>query len=462
MDKRGIFELVMVIFSVVVIAEFTGIGIVSAVQNITVVTVNESYKAVYITDAVNVYSYEVNFNITRDMNYTIYQGYFFGSDNVIYGTALDDGGAVLSVYGSKLDGIGQGTSGSGNLFNISFDSPIRVYTALFIGNNESEYNVPICGNGVIESGETCSNCEDDVGECPPVYCGDGSCNGDETCSSCELDCGACGVTGGGGGGGSITLNLSDVQISTDPGGLTVRATLGESLTRYITVKNNGDKPVKLDFSTMGLNPQSKANSDSLSLVAGQSEKINLTLSAVKKGIIAGALLIKSGGVTVKEVPIIIDVATKDFLFDISINVLNKNKMLIPGERLEARVKLTEMLKKLNKVNVTVIYLIKDFNGRTYLDEQEHFIINNEFDIVKEFDPVNLPEGKYILGLEVSYPNEFATSSDQFSVVKERPSSIMIWLLTLVAIFLFVGIVVIIHIIKNKGGAYIRMRGSKRK
>lgn len=45
-----------------------------------------------------------------------------------------------------------------------------------------------CGNGSCDNGETCSSCQQDCGGC----CGNGSCDNGETCSSCEQDCGACG------------------------------------------------------------------------------------------------------------------------------------------------------------------------------------------------------------------------------------------------------------------------------
>ncbi len=47
---------------------------------------------------------------------------------------------------------------------------------------------PYCPDGVCESGETCSNCLQDCGACPPV-CGNGICEAGETCSSCQQDCG---------------------------------------------------------------------------------------------------------------------------------------------------------------------------------------------------------------------------------------------------------------------------------
>jgi hypothetical protein len=49
---------------------------------------------------------------------------------------------------------------------------------------------PVCGDGQCGSGESCDNCPEDCGVCPPE-CGDQECNGDETCASCPADCGVC-------------------------------------------------------------------------------------------------------------------------------------------------------------------------------------------------------------------------------------------------------------------------------
>ncbi|MBR9701204.1 hypothetical protein GOV11_05050 [Candidatus Woesearchaeota archaeon] len=65
----------------------------------------------------------------------------------------------------------------------------------------------VCGNSVIEQGETCDNGIDN-GVCPAVcsdsctlnscaYCGDGTCDASESCSTCSQDCGACPYCGDG-------------------------------------------------------------------------------------------------------------------------------------------------------------------------------------------------------------------------------------------------------------------------
>ena len=55
---------------------------------------------------------------------------------------------------------------------------------------------PICGNGILESGEVCDdgnvvNGDGCSNSCKIEFCGDNLCNGAETCSTCPTDCGIC-------------------------------------------------------------------------------------------------------------------------------------------------------------------------------------------------------------------------------------------------------------------------------
>jgi alpha-amylase len=52
----------------------------------------------------------------------------------------------------------------------------------------TDYNVAPCGDGICETGESCSYCPQDCGECPPPVCGDGICEEGESFTTCPDDC----------------------------------------------------------------------------------------------------------------------------------------------------------------------------------------------------------------------------------------------------------------------------------
>jgi len=60
-------------------------------------------------------------------------------------------------------------------------------------------SIPVCGDGICSTGESCGNCPSDCGKCSvgfTVQCGDGNCSGGfEDCTLCPADCGKCPATG---------------------------------------------------------------------------------------------------------------------------------------------------------------------------------------------------------------------------------------------------------------------------
>lgn len=125
MDKRGLLALVFaLVFS---------LSFVSAIS-VSNTSLSSTERQVDISNADDIYSYEINFNYTGN-DATINQASFIGEDgnDATYGYRVKDG--VLSVYGSRLDSNGQGISGSGNLFNITYSGDLVLNYAYFIQND---------------------------------------------------------------------------------------------------------------------------------------------------------------------------------------------------------------------------------------------------------------------------------------------------------------------------------------
>ena len=99
------------------------------------------------------------------------------------------------------------------------------------------------------------------------------------------------------------------------------------------------------------------------------------------------------------------------------------------------------------MDVTLNYVIKDYNNRIYLTRSETVLVENQINFKRNFDTGVLPVGSYIVGLELIYPNGVAPSSAHFEVTVGRQSTffgkLVFFLLNLILIVLILIILLII-------------------
>ena len=107
---------------------------VYATTNVTMETLEGGLSRINITDADDLYSYEVNLDFGGSIS-DVDNYKFLGASDTSYGYSTRSG--VLSVYGSKLGSVA-GTSGDGNLFNVSYSGSVTLRSALFIDSVGSE------------------------------------------------------------------------------------------------------------------------------------------------------------------------------------------------------------------------------------------------------------------------------------------------------------------------------------
>ncbi len=77
------------------------------------------------------------------------------------------------------------------IYNVTRDETREmIFSVNELGDGDFTVESPaeVCGDGICEGEESCSNCESDCGECPPV-CGNGICDAEEDSSACPGDCG---------------------------------------------------------------------------------------------------------------------------------------------------------------------------------------------------------------------------------------------------------------------------------
>lgn len=276
-------------------------------------------------------------------------------------------------------------------------------------------------------GYECGTWDDDCGG--TLNCG--TCASGYSCTSgvCVADTPPGGDDPGGGGGAGV----STTNLLVSPMEFNINLAVNTNKEETISVTNLGTSTVNISIRQQNLGNMVILEQTFLELAAGESKNLNLVFVALSQtGIFTGKIFVGT-----KQVLVSLNIKTKLSLFDSNIAVLNKDYIVEQGDDLMTEVTLIPMGDP-DRLDVTLNYLIKDYNDKTYLTKSETLLVEEEIDFKRDFGTGILPLGDYIIGLELVYPNGIAPSSAHFQVVEKKPSS----LLGKLAFFLIILILII--------------------
>ena len=94
------------------------------------------------------------------------------------------------------------------------------------------------------------------------------------------------------------------------------------------------------------------------------------------------------------------------------------------------------------------YVIKDFEDIVHFTESEEISIYREKKFDKSFDLTGLPEGEYVVSLEVIYQENVFTASSQFEI-KSRTLSLLEILGAILMLSIIIASVVLLFIIRKR-------------
>jgi len=218
------------------------------------------------------------------------------------------------------------------------------------------------------------------------------------------------------------LKYEEVGFELDT--LFLRVTLSENQTtiRHIKLNENvGDFSIKINE----LSELLSISKESSKLVEEGKHDIEVIFNSKGKepGVYLGELEFSFQEI-VKKVPIIFEIQSKIVIFDANLNLYPQGRDVIPGQRLNANIKIFD-LANFETSQVKVIYFLKSFDGRTIISETEDIIIDDDkYEYSKSLDiPKNIRLGNYVLVTIVKYTDRLGdssvgTSSVYFSVVEE--------------------------------------------
>ncbi|MBU2104781.1 MAG: hypothetical protein KKF67_03335 [Nanoarchaeota archaeon] len=251
------------------------------------------------------------------------------------------------------------------------------------------------------------------------------------------------VTPGGGGttGGETGAEVTTSLISVEPSTINLNLVINTNKEQIIKVTNLGASSMNLSVRQQNLDMMVIFDKTTLELASGESKDLNVIFIALNQtGIFTGNIIIGT-----KTIPVSLNVRTKQLLFDSNIVVLNENYTVEQGDKLKTKVTLIPMGEK-ERLDVTLNYVIKDYNGKIYLTQKETLLVEEQMDFKRNFDTGILPVGKYIVGLELVYTNGVAPSSAHFEVVEKTPTDIfgkIVFFLVIVILIILILIVILL-------------------
>ncbi|MBU2612139.1 MAG: DUF4215 domain-containing protein [Nanoarchaeota archaeon] len=365
-------------------------------------------------------------NFDRDLNI---------SDNLIYVDNLNlsgiDKSANLSIYGITFADPEIYHNGalctdctlisySGGVYKFKVDSFSGVYWL------SESFVPPVCGNGVVETGEQCDD--------------GNTISGDGCSSTCQIEGG-----GGGGGGGGVpppinitppTTGTEEYDFFVNPDFFEITMNKGTYYQRTINVTNNGSNSITISIGVEGLQSFIFPEVRTISLGPGESRIVRFDIyvsNSRAADVYVGRIRFVATQVQ-KETRAILQVNEREALFDIRTEVLKK--YIPPGGRVRANVTLINK-GDLRNFDVSLEYKVIDFDRNEYTLKKEDFAIFQSYSDIFFLDlPENISLGDYLFYTQVSYRDVNASSYDTFTVeVVSTFSWFLLILILLLAMYL---------------------------
>ncbi len=213
-----------------------------------------------------------------------------------------------------------------------------------------------------------------------------------------------------------------IPITLEKDRINVSLRQGESKLVDLLIINNYDEALKIDLRKTGLDKLLLNISETeFYLYPGESKEISLNFTApidFMPDLYLGSLFVSTKN-SEKELLISVEVESREFLLDVTVDIPKEPTIFKPGEELTAIINFYN-LGRLGETEANVEYIIKDEQGNIVFGEKQILIIGESVSFTKILRlPDNIKDGNYIFYVKVTYENKIASASKWFTVL-EKP------------------------------------------
>jgi len=264
--------------------------------------------------------------------------------------------------------------------------------------------------------------------------------------------------------GAIFFTYS--EYSKDKNSFNVNPVLLKSVIKQGEISSSNFKITNLkeegnfQIDVIGLDNLTSLRENNFKLSNLDSKEIEIIFNGLDSamGIYVGSLIVKDS-LKEKAVPVILEIQSQEIIFAVNLDVGSKYKEIEKKGNTLTDVKFFN-LKDTEMHSLEVEYVIKDINGKILVSETEIMTVGSKSSITKTISlPDNTESGKYVFGVTAKYENSVSTSSYLFDVVDKKKGilSDMNLFSSLVVIFLFVIIILIIYILYERNKLFLALK-----
>ncbi len=225
--------------------------------------------------------------------------------------------------------------------------------------------------------------------------------------------------------GSIVYAKNQTTIVINPDLIKISLKQNENLKVYFELTNNGKEELDVDIDSTNVKDFvtfiTGENKLHLKLKPGEKKIVQLIFSAstsTDPGVYNRIIKITSGDIK-QIINLVIEIESKEALFDVITKIPDRYKYIAPGNILLAEVTIFNVKPLGNIVDVTIDFQIKTLAGEVIISGQETRAIDRQISFVKELNiPKDAVSGQYILYVKASYKSNVGSSTESFHVEKE--------------------------------------------
>ncbi len=197
---------------------------------------------------------------------------------------------------------------------------------------------------------------------------------------------------------------------------------GEYVEKELRVMNVGDRDVSITADASWVSHLANILDKEFTIKPGQTKIVRINFTSFDRnegieqapGVYIGKVIAKSESYQ-KEIPLIVEIESKNVLFDMNLNPVARDRSVVQGDSTTFEIRVFN-LQSIESFNVGMDFFVKDINGNTIVSEKESVVVQTQASFFKTLKiPQNLKPGDYVFVAQASLGKSVGTSSYLFEV-----------------------------------------------